>query len=518
MLAPSKTGMASPRALKLVSAVVILMLVSGTLYHREWATRQAKKLRKGPVGFPSGTHDMVWKTETNKALDKVHSAYREDAHVLTDADDFLPHFRAVTEMPAKTLNETKLGCHWEDVSKVNFQYSTNEEWVLENRPEEELESRRKEWHSFVANNMVSWEKHKHNFSGRGVAILGGNEKSLNRVKVTLGQMHLLKSELPVEIHYWGDELNDTSKTSLMMIYRNLYFNDLSGAHNTLATNHDNTFYVNYQLKPAAVVNSRFEEVLFLDSDNIPVVDPALLFESETYKTYGSVFWPDIARTRPENPMWGITNTECRMDEYEMESGQILVDKRKYFYHLQLAAWFNNVHGEYYNNFLLGDKDLFRFAWHALKTTYGRPSRWITSVGTLVPSDPHNKDSEPFFCGHSFGQHHPDRGGPIAFFHGGLMKQIADEVIKWHVASQGGIFQAYKRAPDDEDKLATTQVFIKWDPGEYLPDEWRPDPPAELKINYCTDFKDVQVRNLEELVPGFNPVFKKLGGYWHAGVY
>ena len=103
-----------------------------------------------------------------------------------------------------------------------------------------------------------------------------------------------------------------------------------------------------------------------------------------------------------------------MDEYEQESGQLLVDKRRFFYHLQLAAWFDNEHSrnEYYRQILLGDKDLFRFAWHALQTQYGTPAKWLTSVGTFY--------EDGYYCGHSFAQHHPD-DGRVAFMHGGLVK-------------------------------------------------------------------------------------------------
>ena len=35
----------------------------------------------------------------------------------------------------------------------------------------------------------------------------------------------------------------------------------------------------WELKPFALLNSPFQEVLLLDADNVPVVDPAFLFET-----------------------------------------------------------------------------------------------------------------------------------------------------------------------------------------------------------------------------------------------
>lgn len=49
----------------------------------------------------------------------------------------------------------------------------------------------------------------------------------------------------------------------------------------------------FQIKAAAVINSSFKEILYLDSDNVPVQDPTFLFETEEYKNTGALFWPDF---------------------------------------------------------------------------------------------------------------------------------------------------------------------------------------------------------------------------------
>lgn len=49
---------------------------------------------------------------------------------------------------------------------------------------------------------------------------------------------------------------------------------------------------NFQLKGAAIAASTFAEVLYLDSDNVPLRDPTDLFSDPSYKTTGAVFWPD----------------------------------------------------------------------------------------------------------------------------------------------------------------------------------------------------------------------------------
>lgn len=46
----------------------------------------------------------------------------------------------------------------------------------------------------------------------------------------------------------------------------------------------------YALKAFALYATSFTEVILLDADNLPVMNPALLFESPEYKLYGSMFW------------------------------------------------------------------------------------------------------------------------------------------------------------------------------------------------------------------------------------
>lgn len=46
----------------------------------------------------------------------------------------------------------------------------------------------------------------------------------------------------------------------------------------------------YALKAFALYATSFTEVILLDADNLPVLDPALLFQSPEYKLHGSIFW------------------------------------------------------------------------------------------------------------------------------------------------------------------------------------------------------------------------------------
>lgn len=54
-----------------------------------------------------------------------------------------------------------------------------------------------------------------------------------------------------------------------------------------------TVNARFQIKAAAIINSSFREILYLDSDNAPTRDPSYLFHSKGYTETGAIFWPDF---------------------------------------------------------------------------------------------------------------------------------------------------------------------------------------------------------------------------------
>ena len=54
----------------------------------------------------------------------------------------------------------------------------------------------------------------------------------------------------------------------------------------------------FQLKALALAFSSFDEVLLLDSDNVPIEQPDHLLNSKPFRSMGFVSWPDYVRTIP----------------------------------------------------------------------------------------------------------------------------------------------------------------------------------------------------------------------------
>ena len=175
----------------------------------------------------------------------------------------------------------------------------------------------------------------------------------------------------------------------------------------------------YMLKPLAIINSRFKEVLFLDADNNCVEDPEYLFSLAVYKEYGCVFWPDYFRTSRTNSIWSIIGTKT-YEIPEQESGQILINKEKCWQELQLCLYFNAL-SKYYYRILYGDKDTFKFAWLALKSKFYMVEHPVGTCGF--------KENGNFY-GNTMVQHDP--AGKVLFLHRNLLKWdiTKNDEISW----------------------------------------------------------------------------------------
>ncbi|BGP58166.1 hypothetical protein JCM8202v2_005827 [Rhodotorula sphaerocarpa] len=290
--------------------------------------------------------------------------------------------------------------------------------------------------------------------GKGLVFTAGNADTFTRVLVTLKILrNRLYTTLPAEIFsYPGEEPSDEVRAELKKYGATL--------RKVEEAQRDTKRTKNYQIKASAIVRSSFREVLFLDSDSVPTASlmpmdaptppeilerakrdnrsleapwdlpredgtmdeiwgkPAGLWEGKAYQRLGAMMWPDYWRTQPDNPIWAIIGVPCR-DEWEMEAGQILVDKAKHLDALLLAEWMmDRERFSYWFNFSDGDKDMFRFAFLALRKRWAVPGRYV-SVGALP------RDTMSGFCGLTMLQN--DHYGRPMFVHYNLLKQVPSGV-------------------------------------------------------------------------------------------
>ncbi|KQM65211.1 hypothetical protein ASE74_10090 [Pedobacter sp. Leaf216] len=237
------------------------------------------------------------------------------------------------------------------------------------------------------------------FSGQGIVMCAGGIKYYTCAYVLVKHLRYIGCHLPIEIWHLGNEMSNEMINEIEQYgvkCRNFY--DISP-----------TQLSGVMLKPLAMVNSSFKEILFLDADNIPLKDPSFLFQSTEYTQNGAIFWPDYWLTSPENPIWKIT--EC--EEYqvpEQESGQILIDKSLCWKALNLALFFNE-RADIFHKMLYGDKDTFKFAWIFLQQSFHMIVKPVATCGYISDSDG--------FTGTTMVQH--DFSGQPLFMHRNLLK-------------------------------------------------------------------------------------------------
>lgn len=212
----------------------------------------------------------------------------------------------------------------------------------------------------------------HGFRGRGIVTCAGGVRFNTCAWVLIGMLRKLGCCLPIQVWYRGQAEYDPE---WMRLVRGMQV-ELVDAE-VVAKRHPRRARGGWELKPYSILHSPFREVLFLDADNVPVVDPTYLFDATEFRKAGAVFWPDGTRTPPGDPRWEIFGVPYR-DEPEQESGQLLVDKQRCWEPLNLCVWYNE-HSDFYYRYVYGDKDTFRFAWHRLGRPFAMPGRPLEEI-------------------------------------------------------------------------------------------------------------------------------------------
>ena len=142
----------------------------------------------------------------------------------------------------------------------------------------------------------------------------------------------------------------------------------------------------FQIKGEAIAHTRFTEILYLDSDNVPVRDPTFLFDAPLYKTHGIVLWPDFVRESPANPVFRLLGFDCDPEEFTAETGQILVNREAQGGMNQaalLVAEAMQRDNSFWFKLSMGDKDTFRYAWKFLGLSYTAAPHLFSAAGAAT---------------------------------------------------------------------------------------------------------------------------------------
>jgi hypothetical protein len=218
------------------------------------------------------------------------------------------------------------------------------------------------------------------FRGRGIVMCSG-DKYFPSAWVCIRMLRHLGCELPIELWQLSEQELGAPLRRLLEPYavRCVDASEVRQRHPVRQLN-------GWELKPYAMLHSAFEEVLWLDADNVPVRDPTFLFDAEPYRRQGAAFWPDFGRLGPERAIWRICQV-AYADEPEFETGQVVLNKRQCWHALQLTMHLNE-HSDFYYRHVHGDKETFHMAWRMLGRDYA-----------MVPTPPHPLKGT--MCQHDF---------------------------------------------------------------------------------------------------------------------
>jgi hypothetical protein len=249
------------------------------------------------------------------------------------------------------------------------------------------------------------------WSGRGIVICGGGYTHFTNAWVVIRMLRHLGCRLPIELWHLGSaEINDRMKR-MVAKYQVDCVDGLSAMRRTpgFAGKHVNLGHV---LKSVALARCRFEEVMLIDADNLPIRDPSFLFDTYEYKMTGALFWPDF-REDSNHSLWdvfrpphkkeptaesgrffiakqlpweisGKTRDEALNNEMlwrvsrvprdeapAIDSGQLLLDKRRHWEPLALAESMN-LYGDTFYLVFGGERHSYRYAWHKLGRPFAMP--------------------------------------------------------------------------------------------------------------------------------------------------
>lgn len=222
------------------------------------------------------------------------------------------------------------------------------------------------------------------FSGRGIVICGGGVQYFANAWVCINILRQDGCKLPVELWYLGRQELDRNMEALVADLGVTCVNARS-----VMNRHPFRNPLGWELKSYALLNSRFEEVLSLDADNVALRNPEYMFDSQQYQRTGAVFWPDYGRLGRRRAIWKVAGIEYR-DEPEFESGQMVIDKRRCWKPVNLAFWYND-HSEFFYKYVHGDKETFHMAWRKLNVPYAIVPFPIKPLrGTMCQADFHGR--------------------------------------------------------------------------------------------------------------------------------
>lgn len=220
------------------------------------------------------------------------------------------------------------------------------------------------------------------FSGRGIVICAGGVRYFTNAWVCIHMLRLRGCKLPIQVWHLGEKEMDPEMANLLLPLGVKCIDAYKMRERFPAR-----ILNGWELKAYAMLHSPFEEVLFLDADNVPIVNPEFLFDTPQYRETGAIFWPDYDQGKNEKKQTIWKSCGLRQpQEPEFETGQMVVDKKRCWVALSLCMWFNE-NSDFYYNYIYGDKETFHLAFRKAGKSYALVPKPVYSLqGTMCQHD------------------------------------------------------------------------------------------------------------------------------------
>lgn len=208
----------------------------------------------------------------------------------------------------------------------------------------------------------------------------------------------------------------------------------------------------FMFKLNAILFSSFEQVLFLDCDLFPVMNPDTILTTEPFTSHGFVLWPDHWSSTVSKHYYDIVGRKRLplTERASTESGALLINKDSHAEALLLAAFYN-YYGEkiWYRLFSQGaagegDKDTFVPAIESYGLPFYQVAEQPQHIGyrcdgklRAVASGQLHPYDDFRITSHDIWRNHPDQDYisdvptlRLLFIHGNMPKYEAPNVLGW----------------------------------------------------------------------------------------
>jgi hypothetical protein len=227
------------------------------------------------------------------------------------------------------------------------------------------------------------------FEGKGIVMIGGGS-FMGTALTAIRALRETGSTLPLQLMLTTNEEYDKDVCEILLPKLNakcLVMEEIVGSETFKSMN-----LQKYELKVLGLFLSTFEEVLLLDADNLAVKNPDYILDSQPYKEFGYIIWPDFWRQtispkfydiagvrigepirkdgvspeeqNPPRAKSQLSDLEGTIPDSTCEAGQLAINKKLHHKSLMATVYYNLYGFKYYYWLLgqgavgIGDKDTF----------------------------------------------------------------------------------------------------------------------------------------------------------------